>query len=90
MGANDWSLITGDVSGLEAATLDRRVWLENHVELVAGRHERVRRFESAEATQRRVVAAVAVVDGHVIVGAFVVRLYLKFVEDLQCRSTMPI
>ena len=79
--------VTSLVSGLESSTLNGRVRFENQVQLVARRHDRMRGFQSAEASQRAIVTAVTVVDDHVIVGAFMVRLDFEFVEHLSIRNS---
>ena len=69
--------------GLETSTLNGRIGFEDHVEFVARGRYRMRGFESTEAAQSRIVAAVAVVNNDMIIGAFVVRFDFEFVEHLM-------
>lgn len=71
------------MSSLESSALHGGIRLEDNIELITRRHNRMRSFESAKSTQCRIVAAISVVYGYVVVSALVMGLDLEFVEDLQ-------
>lgn len=68
---------------IESLSLHRIVALEHHVHLIGRRQQWVRLLATAETSQRVAVWRVAVVNGNVIVGALLMGLNVKHLEQLS-------
>ena len=74
------------VGSLKATSLNGGIRFEYHVKLIAGRYYRMRSFQSAESTQCWIFAAISIEQGDMIISAFVMRFYFKFVEYLNSKQ----
>lgn len=75
------------MGGEESLSLHGSVALEHHVHLIAGREDRMRFLGAAESAQYDAVRRIAVVNGDVVVGAFLMRLHLENFEYLRRSPT---